>query len=1127
MRQNLIRYSGLFIICLSALLTLFNQGFASTELVDGCIMVKFDEGLLPIKVEKSGDTVLTGIDWLDSISVSHNLLSMHEMFVRPISEALSAWYILTFSGKYSGDYLDSLFESKAEVITAEPDYYIVLESPNDPGFGNQWYIDAIDVNTTTVWDDGNGVVGGPSVLIAVIDEGWNYMHPDFDEQVNDAGGIFFRNPGEEQLNYSGNFHAGDQLLGDDEDSDGNGFRDDYIGWDFCIGCNSLADTMDNNVWPDSLPANNYWTSHGTIVTGLIAAQTNNNEGVAGITGGWGNTSGCKILPCRTRRVSSVGPAINYAVNMAADNGIENLVLNLSLSFLPSDGMPQSVEQAVDSAIAHSTVKCVFVAAAGNSASNMDSTHFPGDHPEFINVAAIDSNYEKAFPSNYGPTVDIAAPSGNIYTTVHVDSWYTNDYWWLNFASTSYSAPIVTGVVALIWSAHPNLTRDEVREWLESSARDLSATEPDYADSLGAGLVNAADAVTGTINWFGEKTINDYFYVGEGRTLNVWPGTVVRLDENVEVVIDGGAKMIVEGTEEDPVIFMAKDWGEKWSEIFINGGALDMNHARIYDSRDACIYTNSPYEQGNSTPVRIRNTYMHGGDLTANAPALRLWGSPSYTQQVTSCVIDSVPSGVGMYLYNCYVDFDADTVRKCNVVNSYIKKVSGSFRDCVFKDRTSNYGVLFNSATCNPNITCSKFFNLAPPSGSFTTTVFAATGCSPTFAGTTAEYGRSNVIEDTSAYLLIVQGTGVKPTIVMNDWSQRSATGKFMEWRNYPGTPVAYDVDDQYWSSTPTTAMFTPSNVAYWDWTPYQGSAYGLCGGDGGGGGSVVAPGGEIARGEGSLDDPSFEELLLQAIDLESNEDFEEARSTYQDLVFAASSSAIRWRAMLGCVTTDVRCATPASWITTYIDSLRAVEGSSYEANVLRGRLHYSYLLNNAQYLDAIAECASLLGSGLQFIDSINVAIDLLGIQMAAGLIDDDGTLDDIALTGIPLSLQVESFEDGLHKESRLVELLGGGTLSERNEPLPTSFALHQNYPNPFNPSTEFSFDLPEGSIVELKVFDILGREVATVADKYFEAGTHHINWDSRSTGTALASGVYIYQIKAGGFTDAKKMILLR
>ncbi len=102
-----------------------------------------------------------------------------------------------------------------------------------------------------------------------------------------------------------------------------------------------------------------------------------------------------------------------------------------------------------------------------------------------------------------------------------------------------------------------------------------------------------------------------------------------------------------------------------------------------------------------------------------------------------------------------------------------------------------------------------------------------------------------------------------------------------------------------------------------------------------------------------------------------------------------------------------------------------------------------------------------------------------------------------------------------------------GPVIENAVPLPSSFALHQNYPNPFNPSTEFSFDLPEGSIVELKVFDILGREVATVVDKYFEAGTHHINWDSRSTGSTLASGVYIYQIKSGGFTDAKKMILLR
>lgn len=87
--------------------------------------------------------------------------------------------------------------------------------------------------------------------------------------------------------------------------------------------------------------------------------------------------------------------------------------------------------------------------------------------------------------------------------------------------------------------------------------------------------------------------------------------------------------------------------------------------------------------------------------------------------------------------------------------------------------------------------------------------------------------------------------------------------------------------------------------------------------------------------------------------------------------------------------------------------------------------------------------------------------------------------------------------------------------------LPRHFALHQNYPNPFNPATTISFDLPEESIVTLKVFDILGQEVQTLLHQRKEPGRHYVNFD----GTALASGVYFYRLKAGQFTAVKKMML--
>ncbi len=88
---------------------------------------------------------------------------------------------------------------------------------------------------------------------------------------------------------------------------------------------------------------------------------------------------------------------------------------------------------------------------------------------------------------------------------------------------------------------------------------------------------------------------------------------------------------------------------------------------------------------------------------------------------------------------------------------------------------------------------------------------------------------------------------------------------------------------------------------------------------------------------------------------------------------------------------------------------------------------------------------------------------------------------------------------------------------------PAEYALHQNFPNPFNPSTAISYQLSAGSLVTLKVFDLLGRKVATLVDAYQWPGFHTVLLD----GSGLASGVYVYRLTAGAFVDQKKMLLVR
>jgi photosystem II stability/assembly factor-like uncharacterized protein len=106
---------------------------------------------------------------------------------------------------------------------------------------------------------------------------------------------------------------------------------------------------------------------------------------------------------------------------------------------------------------------------------------------------------------------------------------------------------------------------------------------------------------------------------------------------------------------------------------------------------------------------------------------------------------------------------------------------------------------------------------------------------------------------------------------------------------------------------------------------------------------------------------------------------------------------------------------------------------------------------------------------------------------------------------------------------RSVQLTTVTSVKEIPDEIPTSFSLEQNYPNPFNPTTSIGFHVSSFGFVSLKVFDVLGREVATLVDEYKTPGQYQVEFD----GGHLSSGVYFYRLHAGHLSETKRMILLR
>lgn len=113
--------------------------------------------------------------------------------------------------------------------------------------------------------------------------------------------------------------------------------------------------------------------------------------------------------------------------------------------------------------------------------------------------------------------------------------------------------------------------------------------------------------------------------------------------------------------------------------------------------------------------------------------------------------------------------------------------------------------------------------------------------------------------------------------------------------------------------------------------------------------------------------------------------------------------------------------------------------------------------------------------------------------------------------------------DITNEESHRSGITDGNGIAQNNAEIPKEYSLLQNYPNPFNPATKISFDLPFSGLVTLKIYDMVGKEIATLVNNQMEAGSHSVTFKAIS----LPSGMYFYKITAGEFTFVRKMVLIK
>lgn len=408
---------------------------------------------------------------LDSLNRKYAVRAMEQVFKQPAGEKallpspdatpareeLSLVYRLRLPPEADILAIAQEYACNPAVEYAEPNYLVSIAlAPDDyyynrTGTWGQPYPDMWGqhrIQAESAWDVAQG---SAQVVIAVLDTGVDYNHPDLTDNI---------------------WVNGNEIPDNSLDDDGNGYADDVRGWDFL---NDDNDPLDDH-------------GHGTHVAGIAAARGNNGMGVVGIS--WNSQiMALKFLDANGEGTYADGAE---AIRYAADSGAR--VINCSWG-------GESYSPTLAAALSYASSKgSLIIAAAGNKNEALGSSSFyPAEDLSAVAVAATDQYDYKAAFSNY-ENIAVSAPGMDILSLRAAGTdFYNNparivDNYYYRANGTSMATPFVSGLAALVWSAHPGWSPGQVLAQIEASADYIDLVNPQYAGKLGSGRINAARAL---------------------------------------------------------------------------------------------------------------------------------------------------------------------------------------------------------------------------------------------------------------------------------------------------------------------------------------------------------------------------------------------------------------------------------------------------------------------------------------------------------------------------------------------------------------------------------------------------------------------------------------------------------
>jgi subtilisin family serine protease/photosystem II stability/assembly factor-like uncharacterized protein len=394
----------------------------SADIVPGMLFIKLKQ----IHDIPAGATAigLSGVDRIlaraktTSIEPLHRTMSLRKSFASREEQSIARIMKVRFDASIDVHALTAELAGDPAVEYAEPYYsFRPLHTPDDPRLSTQWAIQALEMEDA--WDI---TQGDSTIVIGFVDTGINYNHEDLTLSI-------YINPGEWGVN--------GELSNNGIDDDNNGFVDDWRGWDF-IGNGTVQEPNADN---DPMDFN----GHGTNAAGISSATTNNGRGIAGI----GYHS--KVLPIKVQDDAGQSSFAGYdGILYAADMGCH--VINCSWG--SHIAINQTMQDIID--YAHSKGSLV-VAGAGNDVNDTDENPFlPASLNHVLSVSSFEEDGSFSEWAARGASVHVAAPGSNVLTT-------RGSFGYTNVTGTSFAAPHVSGLAALMFALRPDWTPAQVKQ----------------------------------------------------------------------------------------------------------------------------------------------------------------------------------------------------------------------------------------------------------------------------------------------------------------------------------------------------------------------------------------------------------------------------------------------------------------------------------------------------------------------------------------------------------------------------------------------------------------------------------------------------------------------------------------